>query len=343
MALDFSIQPPAWLERQSEWAKGIAERGQKSFEEGALFNLKMRQGQVNMASQLLGLQQQEQQLDLTKLTIQERSKAIDEIGQYKERWMTEGKADPRWIVNNPLVSTNPTTSKWYEGAQAAANQTEVMQISRKVGQDAAKAFADRVDALREVDPVAAGKFQKFIGQATIPDDVLKTLTAQEINAKSIVERKQRELEVKAQQLETTGRKVSVVRDARGNITRVTDLGPQSRPDVKPQTMVIEGGATLAWMPGGTTLHVIDASGKKQEFTPAQLGAIAKALDDEDPRKMQIQDFLANKAVATVKGQTPAPTVPPESELVDVINPQGKAVRIKRSDLDRALKQGYKQQ
>lgn len=51
----------------------------------------------------------------------------------------------------------------------------------------------------------------------------------------------------------------------------------------------------------------------------------------------------DKIRQAIYGETTAPTqTPPKpDELVDVINPQGKPVRIRKSQLDQALKQGYK--
>jgi len=60
------------------------------------------------------------------------------------------------------------------------------------------------------------------------------------------------------------------------------------------------------MPGGKTLHVVNGQSKeKKELTPEQLRNIAHGLGDEDPRKKQITDFLANSAVTQIETTTNA--------------------------------------
>lgn len=105
---------------------------------------------------------------------------------------------------------------------------------------------------------------------------------------------------------------------RGDVptTTVTDKGvsttfrpaPKTSTDTTPKTLDIGDGTKLAWVPGGKTLHVIKGE-KTEEFTPFQMSSIAKTLDDKDPRKKQIIDFLANTAVSQA-----APKVPEQGEV-----------------------------
>lgn len=113
--------------------------------------------------------------------------------------------------------------------------------------------------------------------------------------------------------------------ARGDVatTTITDKGVSTtyKPGTKtaneaPQTKDIGDGITLAWVPGGKTLHVIKKNGDKNELTPAQLGAIAKGLDDIDPKKQKILDFLSEKATSQIDATKKTPLssgLPPKPE------------------------------
>ena len=57
---------------------------------------------------------------------------------------------------------------------------------------------------------------------------------------------------------------------------------------------------------------------------------------EDPEKLRLFNMLFPELA-----QNAEPSTLPTTELVEVTNPQGKRVKIKTSDLENALKQGYK--
>lgn len=115
-------------------------------------------------------------------------------------------------------------------------------------------------------------------------------------------------------------------------------------DTPPKTMNLEGGTTLAWVPGSKSLHVIK-DGKKEELSTYQLSGIAKGLPDKDPRKKQITDFLANSAVAQTTPPAPEATTEapaaPATEKVRMINPQGVPGFVPANQVEAAKASGYK--
>jgi hypothetical protein len=85
------------------------------------------------------------------------------------------------------------------------------------------------------------------------------------------------------------------------------------------------------------------------MNPKQLFDFANGLSDDDPNKDYLKKSAEAAAVNQTKGKKPATTSqaapqvePAANDLVTVINPSGKTVRIKSSDLDEALKSHYKQ-
>lgn len=113
---------------------------------------------------------------------------------------------------------------------------------------------------------------------------------------------------------------------RGDVptTTITDKGvsttykpaPKDASDAAPKTMTLDGGTTIAWVPGSKAIHVIK-DGNKKEFTPFQLQSIAKGLPDKDPRKKQISDFLADTAVAQSSPKPNATSEPKTPEQGEV--------------------------
>lgn len=92
------------------------------------------------------------------------------------------------------------------------------------------------------------------------------------------------------------------------VTTTFKPAPKDTVDTPPKTMTLEGGTTLAWVPGSKSLHVIK-DGDKKEMTTYELKNISKGLDAKDPRKKQITDFLANSAVSQTAPKTETPKEP----------------------------------
>lgn len=138
---------------------------------------------------------------------------------------------------------------------------------------------------------------------------------------------------------------------RGDVptTTITEKGvsttykpaPKDATDAPPKTMTLEGGTTIAWVPGSKAIHVIK-DGNKKEFTPFQLSSIAKGLSDKDPRKKQISDFLADTAVAQTTPKTDTPSaVAPAAGKVRMLNPQGIPGFVPADQVEAAKAAGYK--
>lgn len=144
-------------------------------------------------------------------------------------------------------------------------------------------------------------------------------------------------------------RAEIVAMQRGDVptTTITEKGvtttfkPATTPteDKPPKTLDLGGGTTIAWIPGSKALHVIK-DGKKQEYTPFQMASIAKGLDDKDPRKKQITDFLANTAVEQATPKAAAPDAAPATDKVRMLSPQGVPGFVPSGQVEEAKKQGF---
>jgi hypothetical protein len=116
--------------------------------------------------------------------------------------------------------------------------------------------------------------------------------------------------------------------ARGDkeTTTITDKGTTKKftpgttaQDSAPKTSVLSDNTTLAWMPGGKTIHVIKGSDSKK-MTPQQLMSIAKTLSSKDPNKKKIMDAVQGAALEQVGGSE-KPTAPSSKTASSKAEPQ----------------------
>lgn len=232
-----------------------------------------------------------------------------------------GTIDPDKAINyftknfqyfvNPATSKNATQALTVFG-RAKAAQLKMQDLENKSLQNTAiartaNAFIKRLTELPGED---------FAAIASMTDDPNTGLpTKEKFEALRLAEERVR---VQKENERTTA---EISAAERGDVptTTITDKGvtttfkpaPASPESESPKTMTLEGGTTIAWVPGSKAIHVIK-DGKKDDWTPFQLATFAKNMDDKDPRKKQITEFLANSAVA----QT-APNAPAASSVVRV--------------------------
>lgn len=333
MAVPFGIEPPRWLQDQVSWYRESGERSTQnlvqSYFQGANLALKQQESQLGIASGVLDLQSKQQALDLNKFKIASLSKDMEDI----PRWLQE---HPTWESRQNAEWPMAVTPEW-EKRLDSVRVNDSRSIQAKTAVESVHAFSGRVAALGKSDPLAAGQFSPYIGKPNVSPDILTALSFAEESVKVAQENKSRLAEIESAK--------------RGDVptTTISEKGvsttyrpaPSKPTDETPKTMTLDGGTTLAWVPGSKAIHVIK-DGSKQEFTPFQLSSIARGLDSKDPRKKQITDFLANTAVAqtTPKTDTPA-AVAPAAEKVRMLNPQGVPGLVPADQVEAAKAAGYK--
>lgn len=304
MALNFGIEPPQWLQNQDTWIKGISDRGERNFINMASFAMQSQNNKLAQAAQILDMQQKENAISLGQTKIAALNKDYSEIPNWLQQHPTwESRQDTSW----PSALT-PEGDKMLNDVRLRDSQS----IQAKAMVESTHDFASRVDALRKVDPAVAGQFAPYISGKITPT-ILQALSVAEEASKVHQENEKKIAEIEALQ--------------RGDAatTKITSKGvettfkPSATANSIPQTKDIGGGVTLAWVPGGKTLHVIKADGTKTELTPSQLQNIAKGMESNgDPRAKNILEFLAGKAMDTVEKSAapPGPATP-----VKTYNPQ----------------------
>lgn len=305
MALD--TQVPQWLVNQNQWEQEDASRSVQglvqSWFQGQQLGIEKQKAQQQLAQGMLGMQQQKQALDLGALKLNNIA--------------TDTKVIPAWLQEHPTWESRQD-AQWPsaltpegESQLAQVRLRDASSVQQKTAIAAVGDFSKRINALSAVDPTAAGQFSPYIGKANPSPTILQALNVAEQAA--------------ALKKQNSIAQATADAQARGDLatTTITDKGVSTSyrpaPAVKntseeaPKTLALGNGVTVAWMPGGKTLHVINSDGKKTAYTPFQLQSIAKGLGDTDPKKKQIMDFLSNSAVnqiSTSSGTAPAQSKDP---------------------------------
>lgn len=314
--LPFNIEPPAWLQDEERWAKNSPIR-----------DLAMQNQRVNLASGLLGLQQQEQGLEMNQLRIQQMSQGSADVHD----WMQQSQGDPVWMVNHPYTGTNPMAEQAIGKAQVAASKSVMV---KKAMEDTVM-FNKRLTALPP-DSRAAVQSMSNDPKTGLP-------TAQKWQALGMAEsaEQQRLANIaEAQRLEgiISGAAVTTRVTPKGGVeTTVRQPAPKdSLGDEQPQTKTLPDGTIMAWKPRGNAIHIIKGPDSKK-MTPSQLLALGKALPDTDPRKQEFIDAAVSAGEAQIGKSKTAPTATAKPTRIRVKGPNGQTGTIDSTD---TLPQGW---
>lgn len=302
MALPYDIAPPAWLTNEVQWARTGRERDLAN----ALTQMKIQEGQMNLAQGALGLQQQEQSLELGRVKLQGLSQDTEQIPQWLSEHPTEeSRRSAAWPVAR--------TPEW----ERNLNQLRIAD-SRSVSQKAAvedvSLFNKRLAGLTDAASRAAIKGMTANKDGTPSAIQWQALGYAEDAARIAAENEKARL---ANQSESERQAAVAAAAARGDkiatsigpkgVTTTTTTVPETS-TLTPKSLDLGDGNKIVWMPGGKTLHVIKANGEKDEYTVPQMRAIAGGLKSGDPRGEAIMNFLADNAVAKTKPKEPAKDV-----------------------------------
>lgn len=289
MALPYDIAPPAWLTNEVQWARTGRERDLAN----ALTQMKIQEGQMNLAQGALGLQQQEQSLELGRVKLQGLSQDTEQIPQWLSEHPTEeSRRSAAWPVAR--------TPEW----ERNLNQLRIAD-SRSVSQKAAvedvSLFNKRLAGLTDAGSRAAIKGMTANKDGTPSAIQWQALGYAEDAARIAAENEKARL---ANQSETERQTAVAAAAARGDkistsigpkgVTTTTTTVPETS-TLTPKSLDIGNGNKIVWMPGAKTLHIVKPNGSKDEFTVPQMRAFAGELKErKDPFADKIIDFLKQK-------------------------------------------------
>lgn len=300
---------------RSAWDKGAA-LGKAVSDFGTRFilgqqTLDDKRQQLGMASALLQQMQQEQNLEIGRVKLTEAVKDLAE-------WENESESVSKWAaLPTPQRLETPApvvrSSKGLDFVQKIKQADEVYdlkvqqqrnQFEMLKSRNATTAKAVEFErAMGQEDPEIEAQIRGLEDGGKNPDGTWSAEAYRILNEARVAAGKPK-FGMTAAELSTA---------------RATDKAKAEAEAAKavPQTMDIGGGKTAIWIPGSKTLHVVEAEGEKlRPMTTTEMQRIAKDLPDDDPRKNQIEGFLADKAASQTKpGVKPATasTVPPPAQ------------------------------
>ena len=267
MALD--TQVPQWLVSQEAWQREDASRStqeliQNMFKAREL-NMEQQKLQLQQKQGLLGMQQQQQEIQLNHVKLDSIAHDQSTIPNWLQEHPTwESRQDAEW----PSAMTPQG-----ENQLAQIRMRDAESVQKKAATTAISAFANRVAALSKSDPTAGGQFAPYIGKANPPPDIIQALSVAEQAAQTRDQNAKEQAELDAQ--------------ARGDVQKTT-VGPkgvsttyQPAPpggkDTTPKTYDLGNGVKAVMVPGAKTLHILKPgdSGKGQLFTVGQASSLAK--------------------------------------------------------------------
>lgn len=138
MALPYGIEPPRWMQDEVAWYRESGERSTQAFTQslfqGAQLGMQQQRNQLEMASGMLKLQEQEQSLELGKTKIAAYSKDTDDIPAWLREhptWESRQSSDwpvastPEWEKRLDQIRANDGRSLQFK--LALADQTEFIK------------------------------------------------------------------------------------------------------------------------------------------------------------------------------------------------------------------------
>jgi hypothetical protein len=114
---------PAWLGQRASWDTESGSDAAGNFFNGERQELAVKQAHLNLASGLLGLQQQHQTIDMNAIKIADQAKGMQEF----PAWLKSTGGDWKKVLDTPFTGTSQYGSEMAEKVQQAAWQKGVQQ------------------------------------------------------------------------------------------------------------------------------------------------------------------------------------------------------------------------
>jgi len=259
--MDLDTSMPKWLTDSVAWYSS-AERIQREEE----FKLRMDEGKMNLANQLLGIKQQQQGLELNRVNSERVSEDLRTIPQWMAdhpRW--EDRQDAQWPIPKSAQGDRMLNEARIRDAQSIQATTAATAIHD---------FATRVGKLREFDPQAAGQFAPVIGQRPTP----QILSALELAERSIETRKAESKKQAEREAQLRGDVPTTEITEKGVSTTYRPAKSDKPDDIKYETPFSE----MPWIKTAITpngaVHVIRGQGP---ITPAQRAQVLSTVQDAE--------------------------------------------------------------
>lgn len=296
MALPYDIAPPAWLSNEVAWARGGEERDQQR----ALFDMKMQEGRQQMASNMLGMQEKQQGIQLNDIKIKNLSQDQTVI--------------PNWLKEHPTWQSRQDASDWPtamtpegESQLTQVRLRDAQSVQQKVAIAGVSEFSKRVNELSKSDPIAGSQFAQYIGKVP-PPVVLQALGVAE---QALGVRQQNAKDQAALDAQSRGDVATTTINDKGVSTSYKPAPANSNASqFKPEDPIsLEGGAQLIHVSPNRWQYV--KGDTKTDLTPEQKRNVAHeilSLNAKDPRGLKILDELASMATKQpMKSSIASPT------------------------------------
>lgn len=310
MALN--TQVPEWLNEESRWYRESGERSTQNFVqslfESERMGMQRQQQKLNLASSMLGIEQQKQGLELGEIQMRNYAADTQSIPEWlKDHPTWESRQDAEWPT-----AASPQWQKQLTDLKLRDSQS----VQAKVAVSAANAFSKRVTDLSKTDPSAAGQFAPYIGKANIPSTIQQALAVAEQTAQLKAQNQREQAAIDAQ--------------ARGDVptTKITEKGVETTykaPTAASKTSSFTPDEPIKLSDGSQLIHVSPnkwqyvKGNNKTDLTSEQKRNIAHELlnlNPKDPRGLTILNELAdmaqNKKQPTATPQPASTNAPAQS-------------------------------
>lgn len=97
---------------------------------------------LNLLSSRFNLDSREMQFNLAKQNMVDAQEAKTDIADYTLRWKQEGSGQPKWLLDNPITSSNPTATKWWQGQANAISVQQNREEQNKIRLENSKALVE---------------------------------------------------------------------------------------------------------------------------------------------------------------------------------------------------------
>lgn len=318
----------------TNWIKELPGQIQPGFADARLalanplWRQQAQQAQLNMAQQALSIQNTNSIIQSRATTL--RMKAHDQ--EVLPQWLQDHPTyESRQDAEPPSLFT-PEAQKAFRNVQLG----DAGNVKHKAVVEGITAFSKSVSELQKIDPIAAAPFAAQIGK--IPTQQMQDqLGAAMENAQTKQREKQQPIAtsitlddgtvVRGVYNQKTGAFIQPKGDKTAEI-KARDEAKEADEQRKARIEVAKGNVKELFK----DLHDVSQQDPKSQ---------KKLQTEYDSARKELDDLLSKPGISTKAAPAPA-AVPADADLVTVLNPDKKKVRIKKSDLDEALKTGYSQ-
>ncbi len=330
---------PSWLGARADAGWKQATDAFSSFQPfsdyllGKQIGLKIEGEKLNLASQALGVQQQEQQVGLTQMKMQDQETGIGEVADYQKRWMSEGQGSPQWIANNPGQFKSRTAQDWYQNAQEAADRTTAVQTAKDTQHAAITgivqsnaSFANRVQSLGSEYPSALSELMPYAASGQpIPKEAWDKLGGYEAQYKAGEDARLAAIQAQMDAAQKQGHRVSATYKD-GRIVGFRDLGTASAGSGADKVLQVQEAInrykddlknTEDVDEQATIQETIDALEKRKEHLNKFAGEIATVKEESlitDEKGVTTGKRTITGPVGKVKSVAPLPLPKSKDEL-----------------------------